>query len=124
MKNGNPNGSSEIKPSSEMNIEQNIHQLLSSSDTLRQVENREVEVSASAIETMLRRVREASSREIKDLIDDLQQLHKKLKSDGSRIQHDVEYYAEFNQLVMQLTKIVGENVKNLPSPPGIVPQAD
>jgi hypothetical protein len=118
MKDGNPNGSSEIRPSPELNIEGNIQQLVSSSDTLRQVENREVEVSASAIETMLRRVREASSR------DDLQQLHKKLQNDGSRIRNDVEYYAEFNQLVMQLTKIVGENVKNLPSAPGIVPQAD
>jgi hypothetical protein len=124
MKSAKSNGSAEIKPPSEMDIEGNIHQLVSSNDTLRQVENRDVEVSASAIDTILHRVREASSREIEDLIDDLQQLHKKLNNDGCRIQHDVEYYAEFNQLVMQLTKIIGDNVKNLPVAPGIVPKAD
>jgi hypothetical protein len=81
-------------------------------------------MSTSTIDTMLRRVREASSREIEDLIDDLQQLHKKLDNDGCRIRRDLEYYAELNQLVVQLTKIIADNVKNLPAAPGIVPQAD
>ena len=124
MKSVKSNGSAEIKSSSEMDIEGDLHLLVSSNDTLRQVENRDVEVSASAIDTILHKVREASTREIEDLIDDLQQLHKKLHSDGYRIQHDVEYYAELNQLVMRLTKIVGDNVKNLPTAPAIVPKAD
>ena len=124
MKNARSNGSVELKPSSEMDIEGNIHQLVNSNDSLRQVENHDLEVSASAIDTILHRVREASSREIKDLIDDLQELHKKLQDDGCRIQHDIEYYAELNQLVMQLTKIIGDNVKSLPAAPGIVPKGD
>jgi hypothetical protein len=124
MKNAKSNGSVELKPSSEMDIEENIHQLVNSNDTLGQVENRDLEVSASAIDTILHRVRDASSREIKDLIDDLQELHKKLQDDGCRIQHDIEYYAELNQLVMQLTKIIGDNVKSLPAAPGIVPKGD
>jgi hypothetical protein len=124
MKSVKSNGSAEIKSSSEMDIEGDIHLLVSSNDTLRQVENGDVEVSASTIDTILHKVREASTREIEELIDDLQQLHKKLNSDGCRIQHDVEYYAELNQLVMQLTKIVGDNVKNLPTAPAIVPKAD
>lgn len=124
MKNARSNGSVELKPSSEMDIEGNIHQLVNSNDSLRQVENHDLEVSASAIDTILHRVREASSREIKDLIDDLQELHKKLQDDGCRIQHDIEHYAELNQLVTQLTKIIGDNVKSLPAAPGIVPKAD
>lgn len=124
MKNAKSNGSVELKPSSEMDIEGNIHQLVNSNDTLRQGENHDLEVSASAIDTILHRVREASSREIKDLIDDLQELHKKLQDDGCRIQHDIEHYAELNQLVTQLTKIIGDNVKSLPAAPGIVPKAD
>lgn len=124
MKVAKQNGSAEIKPSSETDIEGNIHQLISSNDTLHQIENRDAEMSAGSVGTMLRRVREASTREIEDLIDDLQQLHEKLHNDGSRIQHDVEHYAELNQLVMQLTKIIGDNVKSLPASPGIVPKAD
>jgi hypothetical protein len=124
MKSVKANGSTEVSPSSEMDIEGNIRHLVDSNETLHQVENCDVEMSTSAIDTMLRRVREASSREIKDLIGDLQELHKKLQNDGCRIQHDVEYYAELNQLVMQLTKIIADNVKNLPVAPGIVPRAD
>ncbi|HEX8828625.1 MAG TPA: hypothetical protein VF778_10970 [Xanthobacteraceae bacterium] len=124
MKGAKPNGSAEIKPSSEVDLERNIHQLISSNDTALEVENRNVETSVSSVDTMLRQVREASTREIEDLIDDLQQLNKKLHNDGCRIQHDVEHYAELNQLAMQLTKIIADNVKNLPAAPGIVPQAD
>ncbi|MGC2080314.1 MAG: hypothetical protein WA728_30740 [Xanthobacteraceae bacterium] len=124
MKGAKLDGSAEIKPSSEVDLERNIHQLISSNDTVRQVEHRDVEMSTSSVDTMLRRVREVSMREIEDLIDDLQQLHKELHNDGCRIQHDVEHYAELNQLVMQLTKIIADNVKNLPAAPGIVPQAD
>ena len=118
MKGDKSNGSAELKPSPEMDIEGNIHQ------ALRQVENHDLDGSASAIDTILHRVREASSREIEDLIDDLQELHKKLDNDGCRIQHDIEYYAELNRLVMQLTKIIGDNVKSLPAAPGVVPKAD
>jgi hypothetical protein len=124
MKGDKSNGSAELKPSPEMDIEGNIHQLVNSNEALRQVENHDLEGSASAIDTILHRVREASSREIEDLIDDLQELHKKLDNDGCRIQHDIEYYAELNQLVMQLTKIIGDNVKSLPAAPGVVPKAD
>jgi methyl-accepting chemotaxis protein len=76
-------------------------------------------MSAGALGTLLRRVREASTREIEYLIDDLQQLHEKLQSDGSRIQQDVEEYAELSQHVMQLTTIIADSVKKLPAAPGI-----
>ena len=124
MKVAKQNGSAEIKPSSEADIEGNIHQLISSNDTLRQIENRDAEMSASSVDAMLRRVRETSSREIEGLIDDLQQLHEKLNNDGCRIQHDVEDYAELSQLVMQLTKDIADSLPKIPAAPGIVPEAD
>ena len=119
MKSANQNGPAEINQSSETDVKGSVHELTLASDTFHQVENSNAEMSASALGTLLRRVREASTREIEDLIDDLQQLHKKLQNDGSRIQHDVEEYAELSQHVMQLTTIIADSVKKLPAAPGI-----
>ena len=44
------------------------------------------------------------------------ELHRKLQSDGIRIQFDIENYADLNQRVMQLTTIVADNVGKLPAP--------
>ena len=44
------------------------------------------------------------------------ELHKKLQSDGIRIQFDIENYADLNQRVMQLTTIVAGSVGKLPAP--------
>jgi len=43
-------------------------------------------------------------------------LHKKLETDGDRIQLDIEEYAELNQHVMQLTTIIADSVGKLPAP--------
>jgi hypothetical protein len=67
----------------------------------------------------LRRVSEASRREIKDLVDALQTLDKKLQTDGDRIQRDVEEYTELSKHVMQLTTIVSGSVKELSRAPRI-----
>jgi methyl-accepting chemotaxis protein len=124
MKSATPIGSAEINQSSEMDVGENMHELTCASDTFRQVENRNAEMSASALGTLLRRVHEASTHEIENLIDDLQQLHKKLQNDGSRIQHDIEEYTELSQHVMQLTTIIADSVKKLPAAPPITPQVD
>jgi len=124
MKSTMSNGTAEINPSSEMDTEGSFHQLVSASDTFRQVDNHEVEMAASSLDTLLRQIREASTREIEALIGDLQQLHKKLQNDGCRIQHDVEDYAELSQLVMQLTKDIADSLPKIPAAPGIVPEAD
>jgi len=124
MKSTMSNGTAEINPSSEMDTEGSIHQLVSASDTFRQVDNHEVEMAASSLDTLLRQIREASTREIEALIGDLQQLHKKLQNDGCRIQHDVEDHAELSQLVMQLTKDIADSLPKIPAAPGIVPEAD
>lgn len=71
---------------------------------------------------MLRRVSEASRREIENLVSELQTLDKKLlQTDGNRIQRDIEEYAELSQHVMQPTTIIADSVKNLPSAAGISP---
>jgi hypothetical protein len=55
-----------------------------------------------------------SMGEIESLIVELKTLHKKLQTDGDRIQRDIEEHAELSQQVMQLTKIISDSVKKLP----------
>jgi hypothetical protein len=64
------------------------------------------EVSASNLNTLLRRVSGNSAREIDDLIGELQNLRDKLEADGHRVQRDIMDYADLSQAVMQLTKII------------------
>lgn len=42
-------------------------------------------------------------------------LHKKLQTDGDRIQHEIERYTALNRCVMQLTTIVADSVGKLPA---------
>ena len=98
------NGSSEGNKSSKMDFSEDIRELTSTSDALRQVENG------------VHRLSEASRREIECLVGELMTLHKKLLSDGDRIQADTEEYAELNQHVMQLTTIIMDSVGKLPRP--------
>jgi hypothetical protein len=79
----------------------------------------DVEISADNLAGLLRRVSEASTREIENLTGDLQALRKKLHTDGDRIQRDIAEYGELAQQVMQLTKIISESVKKLPTPPRV-----
>jgi len=87
-----------------------------------QSEATDVEISADNLTALLRRVSEASTREIENLIGDLQSLRKKLHTDGNRIQRDVAEHAELSQQVMQLTSIISESVKKLPANPSASPR--
>jgi hypothetical protein len=62
--------------------------------------------------------------EIESLIVELKTLHKKLQTDGDRIQRDIRDYAELSQQVMQLTKIISESVGKLPRGPEISGRRD
>jgi len=64
-------------------------------------------------------VSDASTREVDNLIGDLQSLRRKLSLDGNRIQREIAEYAELSQQVMQLTNIISESVKKLPTTAGI-----
>jgi predicted PilT family ATPase len=72
------------------------------------------ETSAGHLGTLLRQVSKASIGEIDSLIAELKTLHKKLLTDGDRIQRDIAEHAELSQQVIQLTKIIFDSVKKLP----------
>jgi len=110
-----------IDKSTETEVEGNIRELVRrDSSAFRHPEN-ESEVSASNLNILLGRVSGTSMREIDDLIDGLQTLREKLQADGIRVQRDIVEYAELNQSVIQLTKIISESVKKLPGVPNIGP---
>ena len=119
-RNGKPNGSTDIESSLEKAIAGNIHELTRANAGFRQGNGND-ETSASELGILLRRVAEASTREVEVLINDLHGLRKKLQSDGDRIQRDIERYAELSQGVMQLTAIISDSVKKIPSAPSLSP---
>jgi hypothetical protein len=85
----------------------------------RQTDSSDGEMSGEHLGTLLRRVSKTSIGEIESLIVELKTLHKKLQTDGDRIQRDIAEHAELSQQVMQLTKIISDSVKKLPRGPGI-----
>ena len=113
MRSSKPNGSSEIDHSLEKDIEGNIRTLTRTSGALYRLENGNGEMPADNLGALLRRVSEASTREVESLIGELHGLRKKLEIDAERIQSDIVRYAQLSQGVMQLTTIISDNVKNL-----------
>jgi len=79
-----------------------------------QTESSDGEMSGEYLGALLRQVSKNSIGEIDSLIVELKTLHKKLQTDGDRIQRDIAQHAELSQQVMQLTKIISDSVKNLP----------
>jgi hypothetical protein len=111
MRSSQSNGS--LDHSLEKDIEGNIRTLTRSSGAPYRSENGNAETSSDNLGTLLRRVSEASTREIGCLIDELHGLRKKLEIDAERIESEIARYAELSQGVMQLTTIISDNVKNL-----------
>ena len=62
---------------------------------------------------LLGRVSENSTSQIDDLVGDFGRLREKLRTDRERIQRDIEEYTALSQQVMQLTKIISENVEKV-----------
>jgi hypothetical protein len=115
-----PLESAEIEKSLEVEIGGTIHELARGSSTVfRQGEASDADTSTDNLAALLRRVSEASTREVDSLIGDLQALRRKLNVDGNRIQREIAEYTELSQQVMQLTNIISESVKKLPTVPGI-----
>jgi hypothetical protein len=109
----------EIEKSIEVAVAGNIHKFARGSAVFRQSESADDEMSADSLNTLLRRVSETSTREIENLIGELETLRKKLQANGDRIQRDIAEYTELSQQVMQLTGIISESVKKLPGAAGI-----
>ena len=111
-----PLGTMEIEKTLEVEIAGNIQELARGSNTVfRQAEGADAEISTVNLAGLLRRVSEGSTREVDNLISDLQALRRKLNSDGNRIQREITEYSELSQQVMQLTNIISESVKKLPA---------
>ena len=89
------------------------------SGAFRQSDNTDVEKAAESLDTSLRRVSEASTREIETLVDEFHGLRQKLETDLSRIQRDVAEYTELSKGIMQLATTISDGVKKLPGIPGI-----
>ena len=83
-----------------------------------QTESSDGEMSGEYLGALLRQVSKNSIGEIDSLIVELKTLHKKLQTDGDRIQRDIAQHAELSQQVMQLTKIISDSVKQLPGRSG------
>ena len=76
---------------------ENNHELNGADDAFPQAEDTDIERSAKNLDTALCRVSEASTREIKNLVDEFHHLDKKLQADLSRIQRDIAEYAELSK---------------------------
>ena len=109
MKSVKANGPAEADKPSE-------HELTVRSDPFPQGDG---EMAANGLGSLVRRVSDASRREIKNLVGELQTLDKKLQNDGDRIQNYIEEYAGLNQQIMQLTTIISDSVKKIPDSRGI-----
>jgi uncharacterized membrane-anchored protein YhcB (DUF1043 family) len=109
------NGSTEIEQSLERDIAGNIRALTRNSEAVH--ENGSGVISGDNLGALLRRVSEASTREIEGLVNELQELRKKLEVDGKRIQSEIARYAELSQGVLQLARVISDSVSELPSAP-------
>jgi len=117
MRSGKLIGSTRISQSSELDVGGNIHELLATrtGEAVRQADVAGDEITVNNIAPLLRRVSEASRREIKHLVEALQTLDKKLQTGGDRIHRDIEEHVELSRNVMQLTTIISDSVNNLPT---------
>jgi cell fate (sporulation/competence/biofilm development) regulator YlbF (YheA/YmcA/DUF963 family) len=76
-------------------------------------------MAADGLGSLVRRVSDASRREIRNLVGELQTLDKKLQNDGDRIRNYIEEYAGLNQQIMQLTTTISDSVKKIPDSRGV-----
>ena len=71
------------------------------------------EMPAENLSALLGRVSENSTSQIDDLVGDFGRLREKLRTDGDRIQREIEEYSRLSQQVMQLTKTISESVEKV-----------
>ena len=81
----------------------------------RTAESNDGEKSTGNLSDLLGQVSKNSKGEIDSLIGELQQLRRKLQTDGDRIQREIEEYHALSHQVMQLTRIISDSVVKLPN---------
>jgi hypothetical protein len=103
------------RPPGSVAVEEKINELPRGGPAFRQAESGDYEISANNLNTLLRRELETPTRDIDNLIGELEILRKKLQTDANRIERDIVEYAELSQHVMQLTTIISQTVKKIRS---------
>jgi methyl-accepting chemotaxis protein len=76
-------------------------------------ESEDGEMPADNLSTLLGRASENSMSQIDDLVGDFGRLREKLRTDGERIQREIEEYSRLSQQVMQLTKTISDSVEKV-----------
>ena len=95
------------------------------SGTIRQSEDISGQAAAD-LSSLVSQVSGESEREIDHLIDGLKHLRQKLDDDGRRVHREIVEYASLSRSVIQLTKIVSEemtHVEKVPDAPRISGEA-
>jgi hypothetical protein len=113
--------SAEDKPSELEKSAANVHKLPRPGTAFQQSESSDFEISPEDFTTRLRQISKISMSEVSQLINELQLLRKKLQTGGDRIQPDIEAYTDLSQQVMQITSIMTDSVKKLPTSQRISP---
>ena len=102
--------------SSEPEIEGNIRTLVwDSASAQKAVEGEEVEMSPGDLTASVREISRVSIEEVDRLMSELQTLRRTLKTTGERIERDISEYAILSSQTSQITKIVLDGVKQLPT---------
>jgi len=70
---------------------------------------------AEKLPDLLDKVSKTSTGEINSLIGDFEELRTKLATDGDSIRREVEEYRTLSQQVLDMTKIISENLEKLPT---------
>jgi hypothetical protein len=91
------NQSSEINKTSETDFGEATCDLTSSGDAVRPIKNSAGDMEPQDAGTLVSRLSDAPRLEIEDLVGKLMTLHKKLQTDGDRIQLDILEYTDLNQ---------------------------
>jgi methyl-accepting chemotaxis protein len=79
----------------------------------RAAESNEDQMPTENLSELLGRVSENSTSQIDDLVGDFGLLREKLRTDGERIQREVEEYRTLSQQVMQLTKVISDSMEKV-----------
>ena len=109
-------GTTEIDKSFEVEIARSLNQAKRTA-AVPHPASAEHEMTANNLGTLFRRMTKLSMSEVDSLIDELQRLHKNLEADGDLIERAIARHSEHSQGIIQLTTIIADNVKKLPSLP-------
>jgi hypothetical protein len=79
----------------------------------RAAEREDDQMPTENLRELLGRVSENSTSQIDDLVGDFGRLREKLRTDGERIQREIEEYSRLSEQVMQLTKTISGSVEKV-----------